>query len=109
MKADHVQEATDIDGRPSRPDRLSIQDPNKADNNISGGSARVRDIFASFSEAHRLLKDRVASAENGRLPRESLLEPLLGGNYGSYGKSRRAAVDSWYDQSHHDLKNWSQC
>jgi non-canonical poly(A) RNA polymerase PAPD5/7 len=74
-----------IDGRPERPDGLSIQDPNRPDNNISGGSHKAHEVFKAFGSAYRVLNDRIAD----RSPGLSILECILGGNYNTYMMQRR--------------------
>ncbi|KAJ4305117.1 hypothetical protein N0V90_000647 [Kalmusia sp. IMI 367209] len=75
-----------IDGRVEKPDRLSIQDPNNSENNISGGSHAVKDIFKLFSQAHEALLDRMDAIRENMTPGISVLESILGGNYSSYHK-----------------------
>ena len=75
----------DVDGREERLDGLSIQDPNRPENNISGGSHKAREVFSAFGAAYRVLKDRIDSRSPGR----SILECLLGGNYETYIMQRR--------------------
>ena len=75
----------DVDGRDERPNGLSIQDPNRPENNISGGSHKAWEVFQAFRSAHRILKDRIDSKSPGR----SILECLLGGNYQTYIMQRR--------------------
>ncbi|KAF2997650.1 hypothetical protein E8E13_005372 [Curvularia kusanoi] len=75
----------DIDGRQERPFGLSIQDPNRPENNISGGSVRASEVFAAFRSAHKTLKDRLES----KAPARSILECILGGNYETYITQRR--------------------
>ncbi|KAF2632431.1 Nucleotidyltransferase [Macroventuria anomochaeta] len=75
----------DVDGREERPNGLSIQDPNRPENNISGGSHKAWEVFQAFRSAHRVLKDRIDSRSPGR----SILECLLGGNYETYIVQRR--------------------
>ena len=65
--------------KPSKPDRLSIIDPNMPDNDISGGSSRVLLIFARFSRAREDLLSAMNSTNRG-----SLLDRLLGGNYDEF-------------------------
>jgi non-canonical poly(A) RNA polymerase PAPD5/7 len=74
-----------IDGRPERPDGLSIQDPNRPDNNISGGSHKAHEVFKAFGSAYKALTDSIAH----RTPGASLLECILGGNYNTYEAQRK--------------------
>ncbi|KAF2274105.1 uncharacterized protein EI97DRAFT_451909 [Westerdykella ornata] len=75
-----------VDGREERPDRLSIQDPNNPENNVSGGSNRVEHIFRLFSEAHKVLEQRLRIVD---LSGVSILETIIGGNYDSYEQQWR--------------------
>jgi non-canonical poly(A) RNA polymerase PAPD5/7 len=68
---------------------LSIQDPNKLDNNISGGSRRAVDAFKVFSAAYDTLTDRMRASKSGASVGPSLLGSIIGGNYMSYIKQRR--------------------
>jgi non-canonical poly(A) RNA polymerase PAPD5/7 len=77
-----------VDGRAEKHDRLSIIDPNDENNNISGGSSKVQEIFRLFSLAHKELKERIAYLKAHDL-HESFLEPIYGGNYESYEQQRR--------------------
>jgi non-canonical poly(A) RNA polymerase PAPD5/7 len=79
------KQAMGIDGRPEKPDGLSIQDPHNAENNISGGSQKAKHIFRAFAEAHKVLHDRLSALD---LSGTSILESILGGNYESYRQHR---------------------
>jgi non-canonical poly(A) RNA polymerase PAPD5/7 len=87
-----VVEKTDwgIDGRPERYDGLSIQDPNRPENNISGGSHKAQLAFDAFKAAYKTLNDRMKATKAGQDIGPSLLEYVLGGNYKTY-----------LDQRHH--------
>ena len=64
---------------PNKADRLAIIDPNKPDNDISGGSKNVMQIFHRFARArHEILKAMKSPH------RASLLDWSLGGNYESF-------------------------
>ncbi|KAL8953920.1 MAG: hypothetical protein Q9222_000207 [Ikaeria aurantiellina] len=65
-------------------DRLAIIDPNRSDNDISGGSRNVRLIFDSFSQAY----DEILKAMRSR-NRISLLDWCLGGDYQSFADQRQ--------------------
>lgn len=78
-----------IDGHPEKADRLCIIDPNKSDNNISGGSRQVPYIFRVFSLAHKELKRRIEYLRDRDL-HESFLAPLYAGNYQTYEQQKRA-------------------
>ncbi|CAN9104210.1 unnamed protein product [Alternaria alternata] len=77
-----------IDGRPERYDGLSIQDPNRPENNISGGSHKVQLAFDAFKEAYLTLEDRMQAARSGQNIGPSILECVFGGNYETYTKQR---------------------
>lgn len=80
-----TKDGIDVDGREERFRGLSIQDPNRPENNISGGSHKAFEVFKAFRSAYRVLKDRIDSKNSGR----SILECLLGGNYETYIMQRR--------------------
>ncbi|KAF7443562.1 Topoisomerase family protein [Pyrenophora tritici-repentis] len=77
-----------IDGRPEKYDGLSIQDPNRPENNISGGSHRARVAFDAFKEAYLTLQDRIDATRSGQNIGPSILGCVLGGNYESYANQR---------------------
>jgi non-canonical poly(A) RNA polymerase PAPD5/7 len=78
----------DIDGRPEKQDGLSIQDPNRPENNISGGSHNVSLIFQAFAQAHDTITDRMRGTSMGEDIGDSILECILGGNYTQYQEQR---------------------
>ena len=86
--ADSYQGTIGIDGRKEKQDNLYIQDPNRPDNNISGGSYKVLDIFNAFSEAHAMLLERAKAIRLGTEPGTSLLDAIIGGNYEAYHRHR---------------------
>ncbi len=65
--------------QPNKTDRLAIIDPNKSDNDISGGSKNVMLIFDRFARAHLEILKAMKSPN-----RPSLLDWSLGGNYESF-------------------------
>ncbi|KIX02346.1 uncharacterized protein Z518_08287 [Rhinocladiella mackenziei CBS 650.93] len=75
--------------------RLTIIDPNRADNNISGGTALINDIIKCFSKSHRALLERLAAYEKrgSQDPPTSFLECLIGGNYTPYETQRKMLHD----------------
>ena len=64
-------------------DRLAIMDPNRPDNDISGGSRNVVLIFKRFAQAHQEILDAMSDPE-----RISLLDWMLGGKYDSFAWQR---------------------
>ncbi|KAK7744223.1 hypothetical protein SLS53_003744 [Cytospora paraplurivora] len=69
------------------PGRLSIIDPNNPANDISGGSMNYQQIVASFSQAYRLLQERLSRIAKGE-SFNSILEVVLGGNYSTFREQR---------------------
>ncbi|KAI0144412.1 hypothetical protein GGR57DRAFT_518011 [Xylariaceae sp. FL1272] len=71
-------------------DRISIIDPNNPANDVSGGSSNFFSVKKRFSSAYRTLRDGMARlARQGPLsPGETLLAPLIGGNYASFEYQR---------------------
>ncbi|KAF2828842.1 hypothetical protein CC86DRAFT_392988 [Ophiobolus disseminans] len=78
-----------IDNRLEQPTGLSIQDPNRPENNISGGSHKAVNAFKLFANAYETLMDRFEAVELGNFKGTSLLECMIGGNYTSYITQRR--------------------
>ena len=75
------------------PQGLSIIDPNRPDNDISGGSRAILQIFAAFKAAHADLQGLLEAAGKGQHVGRSLLLPLVGGNYKSVVERRRELLD----------------
>jgi non-canonical poly(A) RNA polymerase PAPD5/7 len=88
FETNNLQDVYGIDGRAEQASGLSIQDPNKPDNNISGGSRRAVDAFRVFAEAYDTLMDRMCIIEAGGDVGHSILRFIIGGNYESYIKQR---------------------
>ncbi|RMZ72371.1 hypothetical protein GMOD_00010234 [Pyrenophora seminiperda CCB06] len=88
LLANNLQTAYGIDGRQEKYDGLSIQDPNRPDNNISGGSHKAQVVFDAFREASETLRDRIQASRSGQNIGPSLLGCILGGNYEAYAKQR---------------------
>lgn len=68
--------------------RLSIEDPNNPDNDISGGTREIGLVFKSFAEAFRLLKDRMLSAATSGETAESILGTIIAANFDEYTELR---------------------
>ena len=73
------------------PDRLSIIDPNNADNDISGGSKNTPAIMREFAEAYDALRKRMVDL--AKLPldqraHQSILGVVLQGDYSTYRHQR---------------------
>jgi non-canonical poly(A) RNA polymerase PAPD5/7 len=70
-------------------DRLSIIDPNNAENDIAGGSKNFSGIVDAFADAHQLLRARMLALRD--MPDRhgaSILEVILAGNYSSFRLQR---------------------
>jgi non-canonical poly(A) RNA polymerase PAPD5/7 len=82
--------------------KWTIIDPNKSDNDISGGSSRAPLIAKRFSEAHEALRARMAflnRASNELRQGQSLLGEVFGGNYSSF-LYQRHHMRTLYDQNY---------
>jgi non-canonical poly(A) RNA polymerase PAPD5/7 len=80
--------------------RLTIIDPNRPDNNISGGTRDIQKIFHAFSLAHKGLLERLGSVEDlepNEAPK-SFLEHIVGGDFSSFDRQRQILRDL-YDAS----------
>lgn len=67
--------------------RLTVIDPNNSQNDISGGSSNISQIFAIFSMAHARIQQRLADLHN--MPRAgSILGCCWKGNYTSFEVQR---------------------
>jgi non-canonical poly(A) RNA polymerase PAPD5/7 len=82
-------------------DRLTIIDPNRADNDISGGSRLIAEVFDCFRGAHALMQRRLNQIRLGKANSESILECILGGNYSTYFDTR-ARIRRVYQRNHPD-------
>lgn len=82
-------------------ERLSIIDPNRPDNDISGGSQHIAIIFKAFAGAYVKLKEKLtAAAMHGDID-ESILGDIIGGNY-KYYDTQRVHLKAVYDATHPD-------
>ncbi|RAK99714.1 putative topoisomerase family protein TRF4 [Aspergillus ibericus CBS 121593] len=68
--------------------RLSIEDPNNADNDISGGTREIALIFRAFSDAYRRLKERMISTAMSGKTQASILDAIIAANYEEYAEQR---------------------
>ncbi|KAI9881239.1 MAG: hypothetical protein M1830_005525 [Pleopsidium flavum] len=71
--------------------RLAIIDPNRPDNDISGGTKNILTILEHFAEAHRTLQRRMAALNNADFTNkddESILGVILAGNYSAFETQR---------------------
>lgn len=73
-------------------DRLMIVDPNRPDNNITGGSSEIVRIFSLFSQMFNQLQtrmDKFTARDHGG-QNFSFLEELIGGDFTAYYEQRTA-------------------
>lgn len=74
--------------------RLTIIDPNRPDNNISGGSHEIERVFRSFKQAHgdlvSKLQDFGSETDTSSF---SFLKDLVGGNFTAYELQRSVLRD----------------
>ena len=81
-------------------DRLSIIDPNRADNDISGGSSNFAAIARVFSESHEVLQRHMAAiskVQGSKRRKASLLSVLMEGNYSTF-RLQRAYLQEVHDR-----------
>jgi non-canonical poly(A) RNA polymerase PAPD5/7 len=77
--------------------RLSIEDPNNPDNDVSGGTREIHLIFKSFSRAFQSLKERMVSSALSGDTKASILQSIIAANYEEYTLQRsqlRAVFDT---------------
>ncbi|KAK5130982.1 hypothetical protein LTR08_001393 [Meristemomyces frigidus] len=68
--------------------RLTIMDPNRADNDISGGSHKIEAVLDCFRFAHSALSERLSRVAKGQDVEASVLGCVWGGNYTSFIRQR---------------------
>lgn len=76
-------------------ERLTIIDPNRPENNISGGTHLINKIIDAFAQAHDLLLDRLTAYEKGDTD-VSFLQDLVGGDFTPYDRQRRQLADLYF-------------
>ncbi|RMZ76597.1 hypothetical protein DV738_g4871, partial [Chaetothyriales sp. CBS 135597] len=81
--------------------RLAIIDPNRPENNISGGSNQIEHVFALFSSAHDILSDHLSSFPVSRADKASFsfLKDIIGGDFAAYDKQRKALQSLYFGLS----------
>jgi DNA polymerase sigma len=62
-------------------ERLTIIDPNNANNDIAGGSHKIDTVFGRFRTAFSDLRRYMDQLHHGSISTSSILECILGGNY----------------------------
>lgn len=68
--------------------RLSIEDPNNRDNDISGGTREIALIFKSFSDAYQALTQRMSLLYSQGSNQGSILGSIIAANYDEYTQQR---------------------
>ncbi|KAJ9198258.1 hypothetical protein DTO021D3_3796 [Paecilomyces variotii] len=68
--------------------RLSIEDPNNDQNDISGGTREIPLIFRCFSDAYACLKERLISTATEGSTNDSILDTIIAANYEEYEEQR---------------------
>ncbi|KAL4808470.1 hypothetical protein BDV18DRAFT_100276 [Aspergillus unguis] len=68
--------------------RLSIEDPNNPDNDISGGTREIGLVFKSFADAFKLIKERLLSSAMSGNTNESILGTIIAANFDEYTELR---------------------
>ena len=72
---------------------LTIVDPNRPDNDISGGSRDILKVFKCFSGAHAAIQKRLDEIRTGKSDSESILGCIIGGCYTSFEAQRTLLRD----------------
>jgi non-canonical poly(A) RNA polymerase PAPD5/7 len=70
------------------PDRLTIEDPNNQDNDISGGTKEISLILRTFSKAHTTLMNRMQQLAYCENHQSSILGPIIAANFDEYIEQR---------------------
>ncbi|KAM3421289.1 hypothetical protein BST61_g1691 [Cercospora zeina] len=69
-------------------DTLTIVDPNRPENDISGGSRQIDKVFKCFRGAYSEIQKRLNDVRTGKVKTRSILGCILGGNYSSFEAQR---------------------
>ncbi|RMD40293.1 hypothetical protein DV735_g4838, partial [Chaetothyriales sp. CBS 134920] len=85
--------------------RLAIIDPNRPENNISGGSNQIGHVFSLFSSAYDILSDHLSAFPARRADKASFsfLKDIIGGDFAAYDKQRKALQSLYFGLSGQDL------
>ena len=68
--------------------RLTIIDPNRPTNDVSGGSHEIDAVLDCFKAAHGALQRRLSQVQSGKDVEDSILGCMWGGNYSSFTRQR---------------------
>ncbi|KAI5360975.1 putative PAP/25A-associated, polymerase, nucleotidyl transferase domain, nucleotidyltransferase Trf4 [Septoria linicola] len=71
------------------PNTLTIIDPNRRENDISGGSRQIDKVFKCFRGAHNEIQRRLNDVRTGKSKSNSILGCIIGGNYSSFDAQRQ--------------------
>ena len=74
--------------RQEEPDRLTIIDPNRPSNNISGGTKNIKLIFRCFSKAYERLQAALSQTPTLQTESHSILATILGTDFEQYEQQR---------------------
>lgn len=101
--ADDCVQKTHHPMRDEKSDRLVIIDPNRPDNNITGGSSQYRRISNLFSQMYDIILSRLEdfAGRNKQDRLFSFLAELVGGNFSAYD-AQRAALLAVYQPGHRE-------
>ena len=66
------------------PNKLTIIDPNKSGNDISGGSRNIDDVLNCFRKAHHQIQQVLVKLHSGEDVEDSILGCMWAGNYTSF-------------------------
>ncbi|RMZ86887.1 hypothetical protein DV736_g5889, partial [Chaetothyriales sp. CBS 134916] len=85
--------------------RLAIIDPNRPENNVSGGSNLIDQVFALFSTAHDILSDHLSAFPVSGADKASFsfLKDLVGGDFTAYDKQRKALQSLYFGLTGQEL------
>lgn len=73
-----------------------IIDPDRPENNISGGTQNIGTICECFAEAYNVLQTTLTAFENNPSSVKSFLERILGNNYTAYEDQRDILYELYY-------------
>lgn len=74
-------------------ERLTIIDPNRADNDIAGGSRHIKIVFDCFRHAFNEMQRELGRVHSGKINVKSILDCIIGGNYESIVNQRQRLQD----------------
>ncbi|CAI7611092.1 unnamed protein product [Penicillium pancosmium] len=84
-------------------DRLTIEDPNNPDNDISGGTKEIALVFRTFSQAFTILSRRMVELANSEDTKGSILGSIIAANYEEYMIQRFQLREVYESASRFDI------